>query len=75
VIELKEKLKAAQMESARLTTERDHSRKLAERLNKKLKETATLGEVPPSSCHFTASKWAIISLIIRRSARSCSSVC
>jgi predicted nuclease with TOPRIM domain len=47
LVELKERLKAAQMEAARLTTERDHSRKLADKLHKKLKKTLALGEVRP----------------------------
>lgn len=45
VLELKEKLKAAQMEAARLTTERDESRQLADKLQKKLKKHNTLSEV------------------------------
>ncbi|ELR22420.1 kinesin motor domain containing protein [Acanthamoeba castellanii str. Neff] len=44
VLEVKEKLKAAQMEAARLTTERDQSRKLADKLQRKLKKTLTLRE-------------------------------
>lgn len=47
VVELKEKLKAAQMESARLTMERDEARNLANKLHKKLKKHNALSEVRP----------------------------
>jgi hypothetical protein len=54
VVEVKEKLKAAQMEAARLTTERDQARRVSDKAQRKLKKTLTLREVrlrPLKSSH------------------------